>query len=515
MNNYPLYEHPELRNLRELIDWNAERHPGDTAFRYREGAQIVSITYTKFKEDVNALSTFFLSQGTHGARMAIVGENSYTWILAYFAVVLSGNIIVPLDKELPDEEIAALLIRCDAEVLIYSDAYADTAEKMLQEKRVNTIFNLKDFPVHLGNRDGRSILDSVDENAVCSIIFTSGTTGKPKGVMLSQKNLMTDTLGACQNAKATGRSLLTLPLHHTFAFTTGVLAMLVYGVPICINKSLRTFMTDMQIFKPRIMILVPLYVETIHKNIWKTARAQGKERLLKGLIASSNILRRFGIDFRRKMFRSILEQFGGELDTIICGGAFLKQTYINDMGAFGIQILNGYGITECSPVVSVNRNQCFRNGSIGLPLPCCEVKIIDGEICVSGENVMAGYYQDEATTEETFVGNWFKTGDLGYLDEDGFLFITGRKKNLIILSNGKNVAPEELEEKLLDIAGVQEALVYVKDGIITAELFTQQENEARDRVMALNKELPGYKRIQKLIFRNTEFEKTTTKKIKR
>lgn len=515
MKNYPLYKHPELKSLRELIDWNAERHPGDVAFRYREGTQIISVSYAQFKADVDALSTFFLGQGTQGAKIAVVGENSYLWILAYFAVVLSGNIIVPLDKELPDEEIAMLLTRCEAEVLIYSNTYADTAEKMLQEKRVGTILSLKDFPTCLESGIERPTVGGVDENAVCSIIFTSGTTGDPKGVMLTQKNLMADTLGACQNAMPTGRSLLVLPLHHTFAFTTGVLAMMVYGVPICINKSLRCFTKDMQTFKPRIMILVPLYVETTHKNIWKTAKTQGKDKLLKGLIAASNLLRRFGLDFRRKLFRSILEQFGGELDTIICGGAFLKQTYIDSMDAIGIQILNGYGITECSPVVSVNRNQYSREGSIGLPLPCCEVKIIDGEICVRGENVMVGYYRDEAATLETFTGGWFKTGDLGYLDEDGFLFITGRGKNLIILSNGKNVAPEELEEKLLDIAGVQEVLVYAENGLITAEIFTQQENEVRGSVTALNKELPGYKRIQKVIFRDTEFEKTTTKKIKR
>lgn len=271
----------------------------------------------------------------------------------------------------------------------------------------------------------------------------------------------------------------------------------------------------MQTFKPQSIALVPLYVETIYNGIWKTAKTQGKEKLMKTMIGISGFLRKLGIDFRRRLFQSVLQQFGGELDLLICGGAPLKQSYIDGMDALGIQVLNGYGITECSPVVSVNRNRYYRSGSIGLPLECCEVRIQGGEICVKGDIVMAGYYEDEAATREVLEDGWFKTGDIGYLDEDGFLFVTGRKKNLIILSNGKNVAPEELEEKILDITGVKEVVVYVENDIITAEVFADEETGIQESVMALNKELPGYKRIQRVKFRTSEFEKTTTKKIKR
>lgn len=515
MKNYPLYNHPSLTNFRELVDWNAERHSDQIAFQYRNGEQLQSISYSQFKEDVTRLSAHFLRRNLQRSKIALIGENSYVWILTYFAAVLSGNIIVPLDKELPDNEIVSLIAKCGTAVLVHSDAYSDTAEKMLYEGTVNVVLNMKDFAMCPSNANGLPALKDVDEDVVCSIIFTSGTTGQPKGVMLSQTNLMTDALAACQSAQVTGATLLTLPLHHTFAFTTGVLAMLIYHVPICISRSLRTFAADMQTFKPQAMFLVPLYVETLFKNVWKAAAAQGKDRLLKQLVNISNVLRRFGVDLRRSLFRSVHQQFGGQLDTIICGGALLKQSYIDGMTSLGIQVLNGYGITECSPVVAVNRNRYFRSGSVGLPLPCCEVKIIDGEICVKGKNVMHGFYQDDKATHEAFTDGWFRTGDLGYLDHDGFLFITGRRKNLIILSNGKNVAPEELEEKIQDIPGVLEVIVYAEGEMITAEIFAQQQAGIRESIMVLNKELPKYKRIQKTKFRDTEFEKTTTKKIKR
>jgi len=354
-----------------------------------------------------------------------------------------------------------------------------------------------------------------DESAVCAIIYTSGTTGDPKGVMLTQKNLMADAIGAANNVFVSGPALLTLPLHHTFAFTASIIASLIYGVSICISRNLRTFQKDMEQYSPQYMFVVPLYVETLYKGIWKAAREQKKDSLLRTLIRISNLLRKLGLDLRRKMFRTVLEQFGGKLDLIICGGAFLEQRYIDGMEDIGIQVLNGYGITECSPVVAVNRNRWSKPGSIGLPLPCCEVQIQDGEICVKGDLVMAGYYQDEATTGSAIQDGWFHTGDLGYVDEDGFLFITGRKKNLIILNNGKNVSAEELEAQILQIAGVEEVIVYGEDGHITAEIFSETPDGIREKIMALNQKLPPYKRIQRIKFRETPFEKTTTQKIKR
>ena len=522
MRNYPLYKHPQITNFRELIDLRAKENPNGIAVQYIEKKEKISVTYENFKEDIDAFGSFLFSQGLHNTNIAMIGENSYQWILIYFAVVLGGNTIIPIDKELALDDIRTLLMRCGATALVYSNTYADIAEDMLEKHVVQKAHNMKEFPTYLATgrklvEDGTSdfVNTQIDENKVCSIIFTSGTTGVPKGVMLTQKSLMADAMGACMIASVYGPSLLTLPLHHTFAFTTSVLAMLVYNVPICINKSLRTFNSDMQAFKPQNMFLVPLYVETMYKTIWKTAAEQKKDRLLRKLVAVSNILRKCGIDLRKKLFHSVLERFGGDLDLIICGGAALDQKYIDGLTDLGILVLNGYGITECSPVVAVNRNRFFKRNSIGMPHPNCEVRIIDNEICVRGDIVMTGYYEDEAATQESMIDGWFKTGDLGYLDDDGFLYITGRKKNLIILSNGKNVSPEELEAKLLNISGIQEVVVYAENDLITAEIFAEDQNGIREAVVALNKQLPTYQRIQNIEFRSDEFEKTTTKKIKR
>ncbi len=388
MQNYPLYNHPPISNLKQLISFQSENNPQKTAFQYLDkNKTIKTITYQQFQQEIEALKAFFYHQGLKKAKIAVLGENSYSWILTYFTVVLGSNIIIPIDKELSDEEIRLLLVRCGAEALVYADSYTDTAKKMTETETVSQIYNMKEFASFLER--GRELLakgvcdtqaGEVDEDAVCSIIFTSGTTGIPKGVMLTQKNLMIDTVASCQNVWIAGASMLTLPLHHTFAFTANILVMLLYGKPICINKSLRSFLTDLNIFQPRNMFLVPLYVETMYQGIWKTAKEQKKDKLLKALIILSNALRKCGVDIRKKFFHSIHAQFGGNLELIVSGGAFLEQKYIDGMDDIGIQVLNGYGITECSPVVAVNRNQYTKKGSVGLPLPCCEIQIRDGEI---------------------------------------------------------------------------------------------------------------------------------------
>lgn len=517
MQNYPLYDHPNITNFKQLISIHAEKRPDGIAFQYIEKKHIVTITFSQFRRDIAVLTAYFHQQGFNRSRVAVLGENSYFWILTYFAVVLSGNIIVPIDKELGTDEIVDLITRCGAATLVCSDAYMDVAENLHLQGKVETICNMKDFAHVLANNDETADIQQLntDENDVCTIIFTSGTTGEPKGVMLTQRSLMLDAVNACRAIWIAGSSLLTLPLHHTFAFTCVILEGLTYGVPLYISKSLRTFNSDMQTFRPQNMVLVPLYVETMYKSVWKAAQEQGKETSLKRLIRISNLLRKYGIDLRKKIFSSILQQFGGNLDLIVCGGAFLDQKYIDGMDDIGIQVLHGYGITECSPVVSANRNKYHKKYSVGPPLSGCEVKISDGEICVKGDIVMAGYYQDDAATQEAMEDGWFKTGDLGYLDEDGFLYITGRKKNLIILSNGKNVSPEELEADILKIDGVQEVVVYTENNLITADIYAVDQAGIQEHITALNKNLPPYKRIQKVKFRQTAFQKTTSQKIKR
>lgn len=516
MKKYALNEIPHPSNLKELVNIRVAMS-NKIAFKYKKKKEIVSVTTEQFKNDIECLGTYLFDCSIKDSKVALIGENSYEWILSYFAVVNGGNVIVPLDKELSNADIAHLIQKSGATALIYSDTYSDIAE----ENKHLKLYNMKLFAEYIssgqnlisaGNRD--YIDYQIDENKMCSIIYTSGTTGKPKGVMLCHKNLVTDIICSCENVYIADSSMLTLPLHHTFAFSTSVLSMLLWGVTISINSSLRTFKQDMKDFKPQNMFLVPLYVETMYKNIWSAAKEQGKEKQIKIMLAITSALRKIGINIRRKVFKSALDEFGGELDLIVSGGSPINEKYIEFFDKIGITVLNGYGISECSPVVAVNRNKSRVEGSVGLILRCNRAKIQDGEILIKGENVMLGYYNDDVATKEAFSDGWFKTGDLGYIKDD-YLFITGRKKNLIILSNGKNVSPEELEEKLLEIPNVTEVVVYAENDLITAEIYAESKDGIEDGINILNKTLPIYKHIQNIKFRDTEFEKTTTKKIKR
>ena len=533
--DYPCYKVENACNLKELIDHAAEQYGGAPAFTYERKKAQISVSYSQFREDVKGLGTGLFSENSADCKVAVIGENSYEWILSYFAVVNSGNVIVPLDKELPMEEIKNLLDDSGTEIFIFSNDYSDVAE-YLREKAadIRQYINMKQLPelVERGTgamREGNTkIADcEIDNNALAALLYTSGTTGTPKGVMLSHNNLTNDSIAACRYVGIFGSNMLVLPLHHSFGFVAGVCSMLLHGSEIFINSSLKNTVSDLAKFQPGNMFLVPLFVETFYKRIWDTAKKDGKDKLLKTMIGISNTLLKLGIDVRRKLFKSVIAAFGGNLKLIVSGGAPLDTKYVTGFRELGINILNGYGITECSPIVSVNRNEYYRDGSIGLVLPCCEVKIAEpdenghGEICVKGDIVMLGYYNNEQATRDTFDGEWFKTGDIGYLDSDGFLFISGRAKNLIVLGNGKNVYPEEIENELLHIEYIKEAVVYAEDNLITAEVFLDTENipDCADRlkhdIIELNKTMPIYKNIGKTRIRDTEFPKTTTKKIKR
>lgn len=516
MRNYELNKTPHIENLKELVNLRKDM-ANDIAFRYKKKKEIVEITATQFKNEIEYLGAYLYDQGIKDSKVALIGENSYEWILSYFAVVCGGNVIIPIDKELSNEDIADLIKQSGATALVFSDSYSDVAE----EHQNLQLFNMKKFGAYISK--GKSLVNGenkdfsnykIDNKKLCSVIYTSGTTGKPKGVMLCQKNLTADIIGACENVHIAGSSMLTLPLHHTFAFSTSVLSMLLKGVTISISSSLRSFEKDLKAFKPQNMFLVPLYVETMYKNIWNKAEEQSKAKTLTAMLKINNILRKIGIDIRRKAFRNILTELGGNLDLIVSGGASINEKYIKFFESIGITVLNGYGITECSPVVAVNRNKDARVNSVGLILSCNQIKIQDGEILVKGENVMLGYDNDKNATAEAFDGEWFKTGDLGYV-KDNYLYITGRKKNLIILSNGKNVSPEELEEKIQLIENVIEVMVYAENDCITAEVYAENIDNIQNDINELNKTLPIYKQIANVNFRECEFEKTTTKKIKR
>ena len=514
-------------NFKDLVDFCVQRDPNGVAIKWLEGNDLVEKTYTEFRSDIDALGTYFYYNGLKNAKIAVIGENSYKWILTYFATVIGGNVIVPVDRDLTSDAIINVINDSGAKALIYTDTY----KKVIDDIKAKT--GVK--PIHVNEFDdmlseGRELINKgkdkylkveINEDEMSTLIYTSGTTGTPKGVMLSQRNIVSNARNVIEYEEITGTSMLVLPIHHTFGFTASVVAVMLFGQPIAINTSLRTFLSELSVFKPQSVFVVPMFIEAIYKKIWKTIGQKKMTAVFKGLIKTSNGLRKLGIDKRKKMFKMVTDSFGGNLDFLISGGAPLDPTYCDFFESIGITLVNGYGITECSPIVAVNPIYDNRIGSVGLVIPETQVKIINkdengnGEICVAGSGVMLGYYKNKEATDDAFEDMWFKTGDLGHVDDDNFLYVSGRKKNLIILANGKNIYPEEIEELIMRIPEVIETVVYSENDVITAEVYTENEEAVKTAIRNLNKSLPIYKHIKNIKFRQTEFEKTTTKKIKR
>lgn len=522
---YPLYSLPQIHDLKEMVKYRAKTTPDETAFSYSVGKdKIENKTCREFSDDIDAIGTFLYDKGYKSSHIAIIGENSYEWLVAFLAIVNGGNVAVPIDKELPHDKVKELLIQSDCEAVFVSENYTDLVENNA-EIRMLSLSKLSEYI-----DEGQKLIDSgkteyadysIDVDKLAAIFFTSGTTGNSKGVMLSHKNMAADINFACKNFRLDGDTLAVLPFHHTFGLITAIFKVFNYRHSAYINKGLRHIQKNMQIVKPQTVFWVPLFVETFYKNIMETARKSGKDKTLLRAVKISDLLLRFGIDIRRKIFKSVHEAFGGNLEYIICGGAPLDAKYVKTFRSWGINILNGYGITECSPVVSVNRNFYWRDGSVGQVLDGCQVKIADdGEILVKGDNVMMGYYKDTAATKEVLIDGWYHTGDIGHIDKDGFLFITGRKKNFIILSNGENISPEEIESEIMSDEAVEEVVVYGKNGMLVAAIFPNEayignQNYFDDLLMHLNQKQPLYRQISKVQLRNTEFEKNSTKKILR
>lgn len=530
--NYPLYEREEYESLSQMVCRKAEKCANKIAFQYIRGKEIQNITYREYLEDILITGKYLSEHYKCRSHIAILGENSYQWLVVFMAAVMSGNVAVPLDKELDTAGIQDLLIRSDSQVCVYSDSYGDIATELggassIEFLPMNVLVQIQ----NVKNADFK-ILDewrSVSKKDMAALFYTSGTSGKSKGVMLSQENIMEDINSGCKNICLDGNTLVVLPFHHAFGLSTATFAAFNHEHTIFINSSLKNLKRDMLVAKPTLIMMVPLFVETFHKTIWNTVKKQHKEKRLRfGMLLGGGLLR-LGVDIRKYLFHSILKGFGGELKYIVCGGSALKEKYTREFRIFGIEILNAYGITECSPGVAINRNYYHKDDSVGPIIKGCEVRVKAdtknyrcGELQIRGKNVMLGYYQDKQATKEAFDDGWFKTGDLGYVDEDGFLYITGRTKNLIILSNGENVSPEELEGLLLNHELVKEVMVYSENEVITAEIYPDSERVSDDTQKQLqdildicNRKLPAYKRIQCLKIRQTEFPKTTTRKIKR
>ena len=557
--NYPLYETTVFENFRVMTENAADRYPDRIACIYRpvpESDETVEVTYEQMRCDIRHAGTEQLARGWNGAHIAIIGESTYHWVCSYFSLMSIGAVTIPLDKDMPVSDMAATLETADCTVVFYSPMVKDKmAELFPLLPRVTTTVCMTDDTIEgqltLGeliaagkekyeSGDNSFYDNPIDPDRLATIVFTSGTTGKGKGVMLSQTNIVSDMTQGMYNFQITDRTMMVLPPHHTYGSTVNFVGHFAQGATVYMSGGLRYILRELNTFKPTHLILVPLFVETFYKRIWATAEKQGKAELLRKMMKVSNGMRRVGLDLRRKLFASVLSAFGGELQMIICGGAALNQDIIDTFDAIGITILNGYGITECAPLVSCNRNKWQKKGSVGLPIVGEQIKIAnpdengEGEICVKGPNVMMGYYKDPEATAAVFdEEGYFRTGDYGYVDEDGWIFITGRMKNLIIFSNGKNVYPEEIENEISRVYGVNEVVVYAGESkshpereVIVAEIYPDRESlEGRgitdikqyfnEQMKLVNSRMAPYKAVGLVKIRNEEFKKNTSRKITR
>ena len=557
--NYEYNKAVKIDTIKELMDL-AEKEDGDKiAFEYRnekDKSKIEAITYKEFQYDTYYLGTALLQLGINKKHIAVIGENSYKWLTVYLTVLKSDSVLVPIDRELPEKDIINILKSSDSEVLFYAGKYEKYIEKFKKElpnikyfigfdrnENLENVLSYKKIMdlgkerYEAGDKSYASI-EHKDTNILKLLVYTSGTTGDPKGVMLTEHNLVSCVYYGLQVAEIKTKCLSVLPYHHTYEAVAGILVALHKHATICINDSLKNVLKNLQLYKPDYIYLVPAFTEVFYKNIWGTAKKEGKEAGLKFLIKLSNVLRKMGIDLRGKLFKSIHSAFGGNLKEIICGGAPIRPEIGKFFNDIGVMLLNGYGITECSPLVSVNRPKFNDSSTVGVILPCCEVKIEnpndegDGEIWVKGDIVMMGYYKDKERTDKVLKDGWFNTEDYGKVNEKGQLVINGRKKNVIVLTNGKNVYPEEIENYILRIPYVEETIVKsVKNDIgqevaLCAEVYLNSdkvkeleienvEEQLKKDISKETKELASYKHITKIEIRKTEFIKTTTKKIKR
>ncbi|ESE31212.1 AMP-binding enzyme [Eubacterium brachy ATCC 33089] len=562
-----LYEVRDVENLRELIDGSVERFSQRPAFMVKDKTKgkFVSISYKKMQEDIRSLGTSLINLGLRGRKIAVIGENSYYWAISYFAIANGVGVVVPIDRELKEKEVANLLKRAEVSAVIYSKKMKKVMDEVLEDRELRKTLT---YPIQMDlsdDEDGRislrrllshgmDLLDNgdrkyldveVDSDALAVLLFTSGTTGLAKGVMLSHRNIVSNTVNMSKYVKIIdgGVGLSVLPMHHTYEMTCHVITGLYQGMSIAICEGLKYIQKNLVEAQVNVMLAVPLIFEMMHKKIFSKAKESGKDKTLRRMM---NISRKFKLynkgNITRRLFSNVHNVTGGKISQFIAGGAAINPQVIEDYEAMGFPIFQGYGMTECSPIIAVNKDRYSKAAAAGLPLPGTEVKIYNpdekgiGEIICRGPSVMLGYYRDDDATREALRNGWLHTGDYGYFDQDGFLYVSGRKKSVIITKNGKNIFPEEVEFYLTESEYIEEALVHGIDGlrnddvIIKAEIFPNYplfenenpevsedyiEEKIGEIIEKINDTVPKYKRIKRYYIRKTEFEKTTTKKIKR
>ena len=565
MKKIKYYPVTDIKNIKDMLEKSCNKYGERTAYLTKEFGtkQYQEIKYKTLLEDVNKLGTALIKRGLKGKNIAVIGENRYNWACSYLAVICGTGIVVPLDRMLPKQEIVRCLERANVSAVIYSDKLKDVIEE-IEKESLNT--NIEMFIgmdrkqsegkfvsyaelLEEGNKlldqGNREFLDAeIDTETVSEILFTSGTTSKSKAVMLSQKNITFNIHQQNQMIDLNEEDVFLsfLPIHHVYECVCGFLTPIYNGATVAYCEGIRYIQENMKEAHVSVFLAVPLVFEKMYKKIWAGIEKQNKTKLVKTMVKVTNVLDKIGIHAKRKLFKSIHEQFGGKVRLFIAGAASVNPETSAGYRDLGITTIQGYGLSECSPIVALNMDTYYKDDAIGLPLVGTELKIVDvdedgiGEICTKGDHVMLGYYQDEEETAKAIKDGWFYTGDMGYQDKDGFVHMTGRKKNVLITKNGKNVYPEEIEEVLNNSDYISESMVYSKekddDIKIVADIIANQEfieakfkDEQKTKeeikeiiwqeVKKINQTLVSYKHITEINIREKEFEKTTTLKIKR
>lgn len=560
-----LHSIEKITDLKDMLEKTEKKFGDKPVFKYKtnEPGVFDVITYKEFIEKVNALGTKLIDLGLKGKRIAVISENRYEWCVAYLATCCGTGVIVPLDKALPANELESLIVRSGVEAIFYSSKYDKVMQDIKQrrttdlryyismdlEKMENGIYSQHELiqkGKELMEKGNRNFLDAkINNEEMTCMLFTSGTTSMSKAVMLSHKNICANLMDIASVLKIDENDTLLsfLPLHHTFECTVGFLYVLYKGSSIAYCEGIRHIANNIKEFEITAMISVPALYENIYKRVMKSIEKKGKLAEVEKIMKLAGMLSKVGIDFRKKMFKEIHESLGPKLRLMVNGGAALDYEVEKGFNELGFRIVQGYGLTETSPVIAAGTDFAQRLGSVGKVFPSLKVKIINknengvGEVLVKGPSVMLGYYQNEEANKEVFEKGWFHTGDLGYIDKKGFLFLAGRKKSVIVLKNGKNVYPEEIESIINRIDGVKESFVYGKpeenneddlklcvkivyDKDLMREIYNANtEEEIKDalwtKIKEVNKTMPPYKYIKEIIVSEEELIKTTTLKIKR
>ncbi len=552
-------------DLKQMLESSVSLYGDRTAYYTKfEKGPYQEIKYSQLLEDVNGLGTQFIAMGLKDKRIAVIGETTYMWSIAYLAAVNGTGVVVPLDKELPYDDLKNLIKESEASAVLFDRKREDIFVRMFEEGdtgleyiisqdrktgdgAIISQWELVDTGKKLVENGDRSFLDAqIDNEEMSIIIFTSGTTGMAKGIMLSHKNICADLMVSpvFVDLDETDIFFSVLPIHHTFECTCDFLMPLYKGAAIAHCEGLKYITKNLQEVKPTYFLAVPAIFDALYKAIWKGIRKKGKEKTVRTAMKVSDFLRRFGIDITDRLFAEIKSVLGGRMRMMISGGAAINPDILEDLQSFGIHAIQGYGLSEAAPMGALNPQSRPKSHSCGMAFPGFDAKIADpgsdgvGEICLKGDNIMLGYYRNPEATAEVIRDGWFYTGDLGYIDDEGYIVITGRKKNVIIAKNGKNVFPEELEYQLSLYDEIAEAMAFETDSedetdkIIAVGIYpdwnymketygdrADDDEEVRkiiwEIVDKVNAENPAYKMIRKVNLRHSEFSKNTSKKIVR